>query len=160
MQSQMKKLLLIFSTCSAAYLLLLVSLYMNGRLSARGFGIGGLLLWVVGIPTFMVFFRRVNRKFPQPAEIDAAALDRLRKSAGAQKRHLAFLLCGFIYGLWETRGDATGPRIIGTIIALIFIGIYVKAIRDTQRRVQSAEAQGAVNADLKSEPIPPRENSW
>jgi uncharacterized membrane protein len=150
MQSYIKKVLLIFAPCYGLILLALAWLLITKRISTSLFAAVGGFAYVAGFLILFNLIRKAKKKFPQPEKLDAAGIERLRRSARSFKILAAYMTCLFAYCEWTVRNSPLLPRLAGTAFAILIIGSFMRTIRRINRKIASSGAELAAGAPPQS----------
>jgi len=151
MQPYIKKVILIFVPCYAVILLALTWLLITKRITSFQFGIVGGAIYVVGFVTLFILFRRAKKRFPEPQKLDAAAIQRLRRSVKAMRIYVVYFVCSFVYAAWATRYAPLLRRLAGAAIAIFFIGVFVRSIQQARKRIAAAEVETSSHSQLPTD---------
>lgn len=153
-QSAFRKRLFAIAGGGACVLLALVWLFISHNLSARGFGIAGLIWWVAMFAVLYRFVRsqqRVaedDRRNKIASGIPPAAIDRDRciKNIRSMKRLIAVFAVLLGYGLLSTQGAPVMPRTIGAAVDVVFLAVCVQSLMRSQKRLKGLPADRATQS--------------
>jgi predicted secreted protein len=150
-QSAFRKRLFVIAGGGACVLLVLVWLFIKHNLSARGFGVAGLIWWVAMFAVLYRFIRSQQRVAEDirrnqiASGVPPQAIDRDRciTNIRGMKRLIAVFAVFLGFGLFSTQGEAVMPRTIGATVDVFFLAVCVQSLMRSQKKLKGLPADGA-----------------
>jgi hypothetical protein len=121
--------LLFITTCFTLCAFALAYGFARGIISARGLGVGFLIL--VGCLALVVSFRL--RKGVTGSKNESSPSSRKASSFRVLQAAVVALALMLIFGLWLTRGDPLAPRLVGAAMNIFLTCWFISLLRRANR---------------------------